>query len=138
MMARAWKGHRLMLRLRRHRKSLRSRYALPIVERLESRALLAMAATSVALSIPSQAIDHGQAETLTATVTAAGGLTVPDGESVAFSSGTTVLGSAPLTSNVAKFTTAALAPRLVQRRAELRRRRELLTQHGVVDGRRHG
>ena len=88
-------GHQPMLRPRRHHASSRRRHALPVVESLEGAALLALAATSVAVSVSSQVLSYDQAGTLSATVSALGGAAIPNGETVTFSSGGTTLGSVP-------------------------------------------
>ena len=98
-----------MLRPRRHHVSPRSRHALPVVESLEGRALLALAATSVTVSVSSQVLSYGQAGTLNATVSALGGAAIPNGETVTFSSGGTTLGRAPLVNGLATLSTATIA-----------------------------
>ena len=98
-----------MLRPRRHHASSRRRHALPVVESLEGRALLALAATSVAVSVSSQVLSYGQAGTLSATVSALGGAAIPNSETVTFSSGGTTLGSAPLVNGLATLSTATFA-----------------------------
>jgi uncharacterized repeat protein (TIGR03803 family) len=65
------------------------------------------AVTTTALSSSSDPSTNGQAVTLTAVVTSSDGAP-PDGETVSFKKGTTVLGTATLSAGSASFTTSAL------------------------------
>ena len=64
--------------------------------------------TAIDLTASAAVLTHGQAGALTATVATANGATVPDGEIVRFSSGGTVLGTAPLVGGVASLSTASI------------------------------
>ena len=70
------------------------------LESLESRQLLSVS-TATVLAVPSASAVYGSPLTFTATVSPA----PPDGELVTFTDGITTLGTAPLTSGTASFTT---------------------------------
>ncbi len=67
------------------------------------------APTSVALVSSNNPVSVGQVVTFTATVSAVTGL-APDGETVTFKEGSTVLGTGVLSGGVATFTTSSLTP----------------------------
>ena len=64
-------------------------------------------ATTLTLTSPLNPSTQGQSVTFTATLRPFAG-TVPDGETIVFKSGSTVLGTVPLSSGVASFTTSTL------------------------------
>ena len=92
----------------RHGSSSRRRIVLDVTP-LEGRCMLTATPTVIGLAFSAPVSTYGQSETITATVSTAGGSGAqPDGGTVFFNFGSITLGSAPLVKGTATFTTTLL------------------------------